>query len=318
MKILIKILPLLLLLACSSENDNNTIEESGTIETKEVLISAKTGGTIIKKLFNEGDKVKAGDTLIILDTEALEIQLMQTIAAEKAANAIYKQLINGARKEDIKASEELLKQAKANYENAEKDYIRMKNLYDSKAITKKQFDDAETRYTVTKSQLKAAEESYTKNKNIARPEELEQAKANLDKATAAVLAVKKNIKDCYITAPIPGVISENFFEIGELVVPSASLCKINNPDDVEIKIYVSETVLGKVKIGQKALISVDTFPNKTYEGKVIYISPNAEFTPKNIQTKEERTKLVYAVKIKVKNDNSELKNGMPADAKIIL
>lgn len=318
MKFLLKILPLLLLLSCSNGNDNNFIEESGTIETKEVLISAKIGGTIIKRFFNEGDLVNAGDTLIILDTEALDIQLMQAEATEKAANAIYKQLINGARKEDIKASEEILNQAKANFVNADKDFIRMKNLYDSKAITKKQFDDAETRYTITKSQLKAAEESYTKIKNLARPEEIEQAKANLDKAIATVLAVKKNIKDCYIIAPIPGVISENFFELGELVVPSASLCKINNPKDVEIKIYVSETVLGKVKIGQKALITVDTFPNKSYEGKVIYISPNAEFTPKNIQTKEERTKLVYAVKIKVKNDNGELKNGMPADAKIIL
>ena len=318
MKNLTIILLLLGLIGCSGNNDTNTIEESGTIETKDVIVSAQVGGVILKQLHDEGDIVKEGDTLLIIDHESLDLQLKQSEALEQGAKAQYDLLINGARKEDIKSSGELLNQAKANFELAEKDYNRMKNLYDLQAITKKQYDEAETRFTVTKSQLTAAEQSFNKIKNLARTEEKEQAKANLDKSSAAVLLIKKSIKDCYVTSPLNGVIAKRFNEKGEYIAPLGSLFKISNQDDIEIKIYISETDLGKVKIGQEAKISVDSYKDKTYNGKVIYISPEAEFTPKNIQTKDERTKLVYAVKIKVKNENGELKNGMPADAIINL
>ena len=318
MKNLTIILLLLGLIGCSGNDDTNTIEESGTIETKDVIVSAQVGGVILKQLRDEGDIVKEGDTLLIIDHESLDLQLKQSEALEQGAKAQYDLLINGARKEDIKSSGELLNQAKANFELAEKDYNRMKNLYDLQAITKKQYDEAETRFTVTKSQLTAAEQSFNKIKNLARTEEKEQAKANLDKSSAAVLLIKKSIKDCYVTSPLNGVIAKRFNEKGEYIAPLGSLFKISNQDDIEIKIYISETDLGKVKIGQEAKISVDSYKDKTYNGKVIYISPEAEFTPKNIQTKDERTKLVYAVKIKVKNENGELKNGMPADAIINL
>lgn len=318
MKNLTIILLLFGLIGCSGNDDINTIEESGTIETKDVIVSAQVGGVILKQLRDEGDIVKEGDTLLIIDHESLDLQLKQSEALEQGAKAQYDLLINGARKEDIKSSGELLNQAKANFELAEKDYNRMKNLYDLQAITKKQYDEAETRFTVTKSQLTAAEQSFNKIKNLARTEEKEQAKANLDKSAAAVLLIKKSIKDCYVTSPLNGVIAKRFNEKGEYIAPLGSLFKISNQDDIEIKIYISETDLGKVKIGQEAKISVDSYKDKTYNGKVIYISPEAEFTPKNIQTKDERTKLVYAVKIKVKNENGELKNGMPADAIINL
>ncbi len=318
MKNLTIILLLLGLIGCSGNDDTNTIEESGTIETKDVIVSAQVGGVILKQLHDEGDIVKEGDTLLIIDHEGLDLQLKQAEALEQGAKAQYDLLINGARKEDIKSAGELLNQAKANFELAEKDYNRMKNLYDLQAITKKQYDEAETRFTVTKSQLTAAEQSFNKIKNLARTEEKEQAKANLDKSSAAVLLIKKSIKDCYVTSPLNGVIAKRFNEKGEYIAPLGSLFKISNQEDIEIKIYISETDLGKVKIGQEAKISVDSYKDKTYNGKVIYISPEAEFTPKNIQTKDERTKLVYAVKIKVKNENGELKNGMPADAIINL
>lgn len=318
MKYLTIVLLSILLFACGNNADENIIEESGTIEATEVIISSQVGGVIFKFTVDEGDYVKKGDTLLVIDHEALDLQLKQAEAVEEAAKAQYELLVKGARKEDIKQAAELFNQAKANYELAEKDYLRMKNLYESNAITKKQFDDAETRYIVSKSQLSSTEQAYLKMKSIAREEEIKQARANFDKATAAKLIIEKSIKDCFVTSPIDGVITKKFNEIGEFVAPMSSLFKVSNLDDLHIKVYVSETDLGKVKLGQEAKIMVDTYKSKEYMGKVIFISPDAEFTPKNIQTKDERTKLVYAVKIKVKNDNSELKNGMPADAKIIL
>ena len=125
------------------------------------------------------------------------------------------------------------------------------------------------------------------------------------------------MNDCYVTSPSSGFITKKFIEQGETAGMMSSLFQIADLSTVELVIYVSETELGMVKLGQKANINVDTYPDKSFEGKVIYISPEAEFTPKNIQTQEERTKLVYAVKIKVDNPDFELKDGMPADASII-
>lgn len=130
--------------------------------------------------------------------------------------------------------------------------------------------------------------------------------------------LKKNIKDSFIISPLNGFIVKNFVESGEIVTPMSSLVKVSNLSTVELIIYVSEIELGKVKLGQKAVITVDTYPEKKYEGRVTFISPEAEFTPKNVQTKDERTKLVFAVKIEVPNKEFDLKSGMPADAEVYL
>jgi HlyD family secretion protein len=155
-------------------------------------------------------------------------------------------------------------------------------------------------------------------KKIFRPEEIEQAKANLKKAKASADLLKKNIRDSYVISPLNGFVVKKFVEVGETVSPMSSLVKISNLSSVNLIIYVSEAELGKIKLGQKAEMTIDTFPGKKYEGKVTYISPEAEFTPKNIQTQDERTKLVFAVKIEIPNKNYDIKPGMPADAKIIL
>lgn len=160
-------------------------------------------------------------------------------------------------------------------------------------------------------QYKSAQENYAKVKKIFRPEEIDQAKANLDKAVAGVELLQKNIRDSYVTSPINGFLVKTFIERGESVIPMSSLFKVSDLDIIELEIYISEEELGYVKLGQKADISVDSFKDKTFEGKVTYISPEAEFTPKNIQTKDERTKLVYAVKITIQNKDYYLKSGMP-------
>jgi HlyD family secretion protein len=129
--------------------------------------------------------------------------------------------------------------------------------------------------------------------------------------------LKQNLEDCKVLAPVDGIISKKYVEAGEMVNQNSSLIKLSNLETVNLMIYVNEEELGKVKLGQKADISVDTYKNKIYNGKIIFISPEAEFTPKNIQTQDERTKLVFGVKIEIPNPQFELKPGMPADAKIV-
>jgi len=312
---LVIILAALIFYNCGG-NDKNVIKESGTIEATEVVISSQVSGKVLKLLKDEGAQVKAGDTILVIDRESLELQHQQAVAARDMAKAQYDLLVKGARKEDIAQAEESLKQAETNFNLAKNDKERMDNLFKSQAVTKKQSDDATGRFEVAQAQYNSAKENFAKIKNFARPEEITQAKANFEKAEAAVGLIEKNLRDCSVTSPINGFVVKKFVEEGETVSMMSSLVKVADLSSVELSIYVSETDLGKVKLGQKAEVTVDAFENKTFEGTVEYISPEAEFTPKNIQTKDERTKLVFQVKIRIPNPKFELKSGMPADASV--
>lgn len=307
-----------ILFGCGNDKEIEFIEASGTIESKNITVSSRTAGNIETINFIEGSKVNAGDTIIIIDHELLEIQLQQAIAGKDAVAAQLNLMLAGARVEDINQAEQNLNQAKINYETAERDKERMQSLYDSRSITKKQYEDAMARYDLMSAQYKAAQGNYDKVKKIFRKEEIEQARANLNKAIAGVDLLKKNIRDSYVTSPINGFLVKTFVDEGESVTPMSSLFKVSDLDVVELVIYVSTLELGYLKLGQKAEVTIDTYKDKIYEGKVTYISPEAEFTPKNIQTKDERTKLVFAVKITIPNEDYDLKPGMPADAIINL
>lgn len=308
----------LLLYSCSAGGDESRIQATGTIESTNVTISSKNAGEIKSIITAEGERVNAGATILVIDHEVLGFQLEQAAASEQISEAQLKLLLKGARSEDIKQAEEMMKQTEINFNLAKSDFERYTKLWDSKSITRKQYEDVTARYQVAIAQFSSAKENYMKVRKIIRPEEIDQAKANLHKATASVNLLKKNIKDSYIISPINGFVVKKFVEVGEMVAPMSSLVKIANLASVNLIIYVSEVELGKIKLGQKAEITMDTYPDKKYEGKVTFISPEAEFTPKNIQTKDERTKLVFAVKIEIANKDFDLKPGMPADAEIIL
>lgn len=301
MKIALWLLGLSLLFGCSGNNDKQ-ISASGTIETTEVTVAAKVGGQIIKLLVDEGSTVRNGDTLALVDQSDLEIQLDQAKANLAATEAQHKLAVIGTRKED-------LVQAEATFKNAEDDLHRTEGLIKDGSVTQKQLDDAHTRYILAK-------QNYDKLKKGLRPEEIDAARARRDQALAQVKAIKKKIQDSYVTAPINGVITQKIIEEGEVVTPNASLFRISRLDKVQLMIYISEEELAKVKLGQDANVYIDAEPKKAFPGKVIYISSIAEFTPKNVQTKEDRTKLVFGVKIEIPNPEQTLKPGMPADAVI--
>jgi membrane fusion protein YbhG len=317
-KTLTIIIILFSLLSCGDGNNGTRIEASGNIVSTNVVVSSKVNGEVMKIIKDEGEKISAGDTVLIIDPETYNLRLAEAIAVMEGAQAKYDLLKTGAREEDIKQAEELVKQANINFDLAKNDFERMGNLYDSKSITQKQYEDSKARYDIALAQLKSAQENLKKISNLARPEELKQAEANLNRAVANVNLIKKSINDCYVTSPSNGFMVKKFVEKGETVNAMSSLFQVSDLSKVDIVIYVSENELGKVKLNQSAEITTDSYPDKKYPGRVSYISPNAEFTPKNIQTKEERTKLVFAVKIKINNPEFELKDGMPADAVIIL
>ncbi|MBI5021711.1 MAG: efflux RND transporter periplasmic adaptor subunit [Ignavibacteriales bacterium] len=301
MKYFITLFLTLFLFGCS-KNDKNAITASGTIETTEVTVTAKVGGEITKLHVNEGANVNKGDTLVTIDKTDFEIQYKQSSANAAAAEAQYKLTILGPRDEDVL-------QAKANFENAQSDFQRAEKLLKQKTVTQKQYDDTKMKFIM-------AQQNYGKMKSGSRKEEVDIARARRDQAVAQVDAARKKLNDTYVTATMKGVITEKAIEEGDIVMPNGSLLRISRLDKVYIMIYVTEVELARVKLGHEAKIYIDAYPNKSFTGKVSYISDVAEFTPKNVQTKEDRTKLVFGVKIEVENPEQQLKPGMPADATI--
>ncbi len=288
-------------LYCSGNNEEK-ITASGTIEATEITISAKVGAEIVSLRVDEGSDARKGDTLAILDHADLDIQMKQADANAAASTAQWKLAVNGARKEDIL-------QAEATLASARDDWNRMQKLFETQSATQKQYDDAKTRLTL-------AEQTYNKLKEGSRSEEIDAARARRDQAIAQTDAIRKKIADSYVVSPVSGTITAKSVEAGETVLPNTALFTVTQLDKIYLMIYVTEKELTKVRIGQQVSIFIDGAPDTPVSGTVTYISPTAEFTPRNIQTKEERTKLVFGVKVEAENPNRLLKVGMPADAVI--
>lgn len=306
----------LLAFSCSSGEGEDFLDLSGNLEAVSVKVSNKMPGTITCILADEGASVNKGDTLAIIDTEAILLQLQQAKANREAVQAQYLLLKNGARKEDIAQQESIYKQTEVSYKTSLADLERISALLKTGSATQKQFDDIQSLTETRKLQMNSALENFNKLKSMARPEELLQAKARLDQAVAAEEIIAKSFRDCFILSPVSGFVTKSFFEPGELVQPGAALFKVTNLKNIELIVYPEQEYIGRLKLNSKADIIIDSYPDETIEGKVVYISPEAEFTPKNIQTKEERSKLVFAVKIAIENPQHRLKSGLPADARL--
>jgi HlyD family secretion protein len=286
------------LFGCSSR-DGESISATGTIEATEITLSAQAGGQVKRVIADEGDVVWIGDTLLIIDNIDWMYQLEQARGGYDMAEAQFRLALKGAREEDVIQSE-------ANYKNAEADLKRMEELFRARSVSEKQLDDARTRFTIS-------QQVWEKMKHGSRQEEIDAARARRDQTKAQMASLQKKVNDCMVISPIAGTITKRYVEQGELASTGMALYKISNFSSMDITIYVSESDLPKVKLNQKAIVNIDAFQKKDYEGKVTFISSTAEFTPKNIQTKDERIKLVFSVKVKVPNPDGTLKAGIPAD-----
>lgn len=279
--ILVIILALVLYFLLSSKGQKNKgeISASGTIEITEVEVSSKLSGRIEKLLVDEGDSVLKDQVLIELETKELQAQLKQAQAAYQMSLA-------------------QLAQSKSNSENLKTNLERTRQLFKAGSATQQQLDDQETKYQMAKDQLTSATHSTEQNK-------------------ATIELIQVYIDNSVIRSPINGLVLSKNTEIGEVVSPGSSLLTLGDLLHPWVKIYIKETDLGKVKLGQKAEVKIDSYPDKVFKGKVTYISSQAEFTPKNIQTKEERVKLVFGIKVSLDNPLQILKPGMPADVILI-
>jgi HlyD family secretion protein len=251
---------------------------SGTVEVTEVEISPELSAQVLTLYHWEGDEVKTGDPLLDLDKSIVESQLRAAKAASKAAEA-------------------QVFLARAKMANAERDYNRNLQLYQANAISASAFDAAQTAFTVAKNTYAASVNQY------------KEAQAQV--ATLTVQLQKTNI-----CSPITGVVLDRSVEAGEVVFPGMVLMTIGDIRNPWVRVYIGEPDIGKVRIGQKALVVTDAYPKRQFTGTLRYISSEAEFTPKNVQTREERVKLVYEAKVYLANEEGILKPGMPADVSL--
>lgn len=237
------------------------------------------------------------------EKEAARAQVDQAnIALEMAKSSMIQ---NAIKEKDIETAKSILKQAESSLAMAKVNAL-------SKELRREDIEVAKANVLQAKGALEIAEANTNQIKIQDQNTSLAEAQLLSNKHTVELL--QSQIKDAFITSPISGTVTTKTAEEGEFATPGMTIAVIANLDVVYLTIFISEAQLGKVKLGQDAQISVDSFHNRTFNGKVIYISPEAEFTPKNIQTKEERLKLVYGIKIEIKNTDGSLKPGMPADA----
>ncbi|MFI5263296.1 MAG: efflux RND transporter periplasmic adaptor subunit [Candidatus Kapaibacterium sp.] len=316
MKRIVAFTSLVLLAACGGNSNDSAITASGTIETTEVNLAAKSPGQLFSLRVDEGSVVHIGDTLALTDTTNYSFNYHQLLAASAQAEAQLQLLEHGSRNEDIEQAAEQVKQSQANYKNAKEDEQRMKDLLAASAATKKQYDDASTRLENAQASLHSAEQAFQKLKVGSRAEDIALGKARFEQTKVQVDQALQALHDCFVVSPVSGTVTHKILNQGEMAGVNTTIVTVSVVDPVKLTIYVSDKDLGKVKIGEKASVKIDTYKDKTFSGNIIYISPQAEFTPKNVQTTEDREKLVFAVKIEVANSDGALKPGMPADAVI--
>lgn len=287
---------------------------SGTIEATEVPVASEVAGKVLAVLVEEGQEVKAGDLLVQLDDEALRLQLAQAEGALKLAQARLAEAQAGPRSAQVRQAEELARQAAAALDGAQKNYEVVKQLFDQGVVPKVQMDSAATQLEAARAQAEAAQAQLDLVRQGATPEQVQQLEAAVDQAEAAVNLAKFNLERANVKAPVSGVVVRRLVEPGALVAPGAPLITLANLNDLWLRVYVPEDQLNLVKLGMPVEVKVDSFPNRKFRAQVSYISNQAEFTPRNVQTKEERATTVYAVKLRLLEGlRGELKPGMPAD-----
>lgn len=289
---------------------------SGNIEATEVDLAFRIGGQISKLTIEEGDRLKAHQVVAELDTRTLLAQKGAAEAEIGAARAVLDELERGSRKEDIEMARAVLNAAHSRLVNAQDEYGRYEGLFKQHAISASQYDTKRTALKVAQAEFDNATERLRELETGPREEQIRAARKRLERAAWELKRIELDLKYSILETPVDAVVLVKSNEMGEVVLPGATVATVAKLDEVWLKGYVAESDLGRVKLGQKVEVTTDTYPDKKYVGKVTFISPRAEFTPKNVQTREERVKQVYRVKVTIPNPHHELKIGMPAEGYI--
>jgi HlyD family secretion protein len=317
--------------ACEKQDPTSASRVSGHVEATEVQVSADVAGRILELRVTEGDRVNAGDLIATLDTRDTELQMQRARADRAAAAAQLRLLRAGSRTEDVRQADAQVQAAEADVaaldadlRAAELDLERFESLLQANAGSRKQRDDAKARADVARERLRgardrvaAARETAARLRAGSRPEEIDVAQARVSAADAQIATLQKAVADARVLSPVSGIVTQKLAEAGELVMPRVPLLVVTDLDHAWANVFVPEPLVPKVRLGQAATVYTDA-GGRGLDGTVTFVSPKAEFTPRNVQTADERSKLVYRIKVTVDNREGILKPGMPVDAELNL
>jgi len=285
-KIFAGVLPTLIVLTSCGENDDSTFHASAIVEGTAVKVAAQTGGYLLQVLVDEGHVVQIGQTIAVVDTEKLGYQLDQV----------------EANLQDLAAQRRIamanVQRAKEDHQYAKTKYNRFLDLFQKNAATQQALDDSKIAYDRARTALESSEQNV---QSFGSKEKSWEAQSKL---------LRRQINDAVVKAPLAGTVTTRYYDMGETIASNAPLAEIIDLSKMWAKVYVSETFLPKIKIGQTAQVKIDGV-DQTLSGTIAWVSARSEFTPKNILTEESRTALVYAVKINIDNPDGVLKHGMP-------
>jgi membrane fusion protein YbhG len=330
------------------------LQGSGTVEARYIRVGSKVGGRVDKVLVREGDKVEAGQVLVTFDDKELQASLEQSKAAyEKAhtgsrkediaaaraataeAKAEYEQRMNGYRREDIAGAQSDLDRAKADEVRAHTDFDRYEALSKKDLVSRQQRDAAEATWKMAAAVQKNAQEKLDQLRSGYRPEEIAAARARYEQALATQQKMERGnrvedvelakaafnfdaarARESQVVAPSAASVEVLDVRPGDLIAPNTPVATLLERDQIYIRIYIPETEIGRVHLGQAAEVRVDSFPDKAFPGVVEQINEQAEFLPRNVQTRSERVHEVIGVKVRVNDSTGVIRSGMAADVKL--
>ena len=301
-------------MASCGGNDSGEIQASGTVEATEADLGFQMAGRIGWIGPRLGDSVEAGEEAARLDQEELQARKRAAEAQLDGARALLGEMNAGFRPQEIAEGQAALRGSEERLADARRDLDRTRRLFEGGAVSREAFDKAETAARVAESAVEQATERLQILEEGPRQERIVAQRAMVAQAEAAVAQVDAALSNAVVTIPFPGIVTLRHREPGETAGPGAPVLTVMDPEDRWVRIYVREDRIGEVSLGQAATIRSDTYTDRTYRGEVVFIASEAEFTPRNVQTTEERVKLVYAVKVQITDDPShDLKAGIPAD-----
>ncbi|MCG3660078.1 efflux RND transporter periplasmic adaptor subunit [Aliarcobacter butzleri] len=296
------------------KNENN-LTFYGNIDTRTVNVGFRFLGKIENITKDEGEIVKKDEVLVKLDTTSLEKSLEELNEKIFASKLELSKLQTGYRQEEILEAKAAMEEAIENLNKTKDTYNRQTNLFKTKSTSEENFTISQLNYKQALATLDKAKALYELRKNGYRDEDIKIQESNLKSLEIQAKKLKIDLNDSIIKAPVDGVILTRFKEIGAITNAGESILEIAKTDEFWVRAYIDEKNLGNIKPGLKMSIQTDS-RSENYEGVIGFISPVAEFTPKNIETQELRADLVYSFRVIVKNPDDKIRQGMPVTLKI--
>lgn len=283
----------------------------GNVDIRTVNLSFRVGGRLASLSVDEGDAIKAGQTLGELDRAPYENALQQAQANVSTAQAQYDLMMAGYRSEEIAQAAAAVNQAQAAYDYVQNFYQRQLGLRKSSAISANDLENARSSRDQAQATLKSAQDKLRQYRAGNRPQEIAQARASLEQAQAALAQAKLDLHDTTLTSPSDGTLMTRAVEPGSMLSAGGTVMTLSLTHPVWVRAYIDETNLGQAQPGREVLLYTDSRPDKPYRGKIGFVSPTAEFTPKTVETPDLRTDLVYRLRIVVTDADDALRQGMP-------